>query len=175
MNRSRAFLTRLLVALVLITAVGGNPHAQFSGEVENELVITGGWLFDATDNQRKPNTGIVIRDGKFITVGLGAGVALPDTATTIELDNDQTILPGMFDLHAHYNYNLVDQGRAEEVAYTGMVFLANGVTATWPAGEYYPERVLARRDLIDGGEAVGPRLFASGPRSEEHTSELQSP
>jgi imidazolonepropionase-like amidohydrolase len=44
-----------------------------------------------------------------------------------------------------------------------MVFLANGVTATWSAGEYYPERVLARRDLIDGGEALGPRLFASGP------------
>jgi imidazolonepropionase-like amidohydrolase len=163
MNSSRAFLARLFVALALVTAIGSNLHAQFGGAVANELVITGGWLFDATDDQRRPNTGIVIRDGKFITVGLGAGVALPDTATTIELDNDQTILPGMFDLHAHYNYNLVDQGRVEEVEYTGMVFLANGVTATWPAGEYYPERVLAQRDLIDRGQAVGPRLFASGP------------
>ena len=158
-----ASLTRLIVTSTLIAALGGNLQAQFGGAIENELVITGGWLFDGTDKERKPNTGIVIRDGKFISVGLGASVALSDTATRIELDDDQTILPGMFDLHAHYNYNLVDQGRVEEVEYTGTVFLANGVTATWSAGEYYPERVLARRDLIDNGQAVGPRLFASGP------------
>jgi imidazolonepropionase-like amidohydrolase len=51
----------------------------------------------------------------------------------------------------------------EEVIYNGIVFLANGVTSTWSAGEYYPERVIAQRDLIDAGESVGPRLFASGP------------
>jgi imidazolonepropionase-like amidohydrolase len=137
--------------------------AQFGHSAENELVLTGGWLFDATGKERRPNPGIFIRGGKFIVVGLGANTALSDTATVIQLDDDQTILPGMFDLHAHYNYDLVDKGRVEEVDYTGRVFLANGVTATWPAGEYYPERVLKQRDLVDGGEAAGPRLFASGP------------
>ena len=163
MNISGVRWTQFLGTITLVAALSGNLQAQFSSSVENELVITGGWLFDGTDKERKPNTGIVIRDGKFISVGLGASVALSDTATRIELDDDQTLLPGMFDLHAHYNYNLVDQGRVEEVEYTGTVFLANGVTATWSAGEYYPERVLARRDLIDSGQAVGPRLFASGP------------
>ena len=37
------------------------------------------------------------------------------------------------------------------------------MTSTWSAGEYYPERVIAQRDRIDAGEAIGPRLFASGP------------
>ena len=69
----------------------------------------------------------------------------------------------MIDLHAHYNLDLVDHGRVEEVVYNGIVFLANGVTSTWSAGEYYPERVIAQRDRIDAGEAIGPRLFASGP------------
>jgi len=69
----------------------------------------------------------------------------------------------MIDLHAHYNFDLVDNGRVEEVVYNGIVFLANGVTSTWSAGEYYPERVIDQRDLIDAGESVGPRLFASGP------------
>jgi len=155
--------TKLLLATVLAAALGGDLRAQFSGAVENELIITGGWLFDATGGERKPNTGIVIRNGKFVAVGLGASVALSDTATIIELDDDQTLLPGMFDLHAHYNYDLVDRGRVEEVQHSGNVFLANGVTATWSAGEYYPERVLAQRELIDSGEATGPRLFASGP------------
>ena len=69
----------------------------------------------------------------------------------------------MIDLHAHYNLDLVDNGRVEEVVYNSIIFLANGVTSTWSAGEYYPERVIAQRDLIDAGEVIGPRLFASGP------------
>ena len=36
-------------------------------------------------------------------------------ADVIDLDDTATILPGMFDLHAHYNLDLVDEGRAEEV------------------------------------------------------------
>jgi len=51
----------------------------------------------------------------------------------------------------------------EEVKYTGLVFLANGVTSTWSAGEFFPQRVLDHRDLIDRGEETGPRLFVSGP------------
>jgi imidazolonepropionase-like amidohydrolase len=96
-------------------------------------------------------------------VGPASAIESSGIAIITELDSEMTILPGMFDLHAHYNYDLVDQGRAEEVHYTGLVFLANGVTATWSAGEYYPERVLAQRELIDNGKATGPRLFASGP------------
>ena len=84
-------------------------------------------------------------------------------SAVIDLADSETILPGMIDLHAHYNFDLVDAGRVEEVVYNGIIFLANGVTSTWSAGEYYPERVIARRDLIDAGEATGPRLFASGP------------
>jgi hypothetical protein len=44
-----------------------------------------------------------------------------------------------------------------------MVFLANGVTSTWSAGEFFPERVLDARDRIHRGDAIGPRIFASGP------------
>ena len=75
----------------------------------------------------------------------------------------ETILPGMIDLHAHYNFDFIDEGRVEEVVNNGIIFLANGVTSTWSAGEYYPERVLRQRDLIDSNKAIGPRLFSSGP------------
>ena len=49
------------------------------------------------------------------------------------------------------------------MVYNGIVFLANGVTATWSAGEFFPERMIAQRDLIEAGRAVGPHLFVSGP------------
>jgi imidazolonepropionase-like amidohydrolase len=105
----------------------------------------------------------MIRDG--IIVSVNGAIEQPDMAgvTVIELAESETILPGLIDLHAHYNFNLVDKGRTEEVANNGIVFLANGVTSTWSAGEYFPERVIAQRDLIAAGQAIGPRLFASGP------------
>ncbi|PCJ47246.1 MAG: hypothetical protein COA74_11940 [Gammaproteobacteria bacterium] len=40
-----------------------------------------------------------------------------------------SIRPGLFDLHAHYNLDLVDKGRVEEVVHNGIIYLANGVTA----------------------------------------------
>ena len=108
-------------------------------------------------------SGIVIRNGKIVEVDANVQQQAQNAANVIELQDSDTILPGMIDLHAHYNFDLVDNGRVEEVVYNGIVFLANGVTSTWSAGEFYPERVIAQRNLIDAGESIGPRLFASGP------------
>ena len=137
--------------------------AQWSEGQAGQLVIRGGWLFDGVGDERRPNSGIVIRDGRFVEVDADLGQQVLSAADVIDLADDDTVLPGMFDLHAHYNLDLVDKGRVEEVVYNGIVFLANGVTSTWSAGEYYPERVIEQRDRIDAGEAAGPRLFASGP------------
>ena len=128
-----------------------------------QLLIRGGWLFDSVDGERRPNTGIVIQNGKIVEVDANVEQQLLSAAKVFELDDTDTILPGLIDLHAHYNLDLVDNGRVEEVVNNGIVFLANGVTSTWSAGEYYPERVIEQRDRIDAGEAIGPRLFASGP------------
>ena len=136
---------------------------QWTDGQEGQLVIRGGWLFDSVSDERRPNAGIVIQDGRFVEVDADVRQKIFDTANVVDLAETDTISPGMIDLHAHYNLDLVDNGRVEEVVYNGIVFLANGVTSTWSAGEYYPERVIAQRDRIDAGESVGPRLFASGP------------
>jgi len=120
-------------------------------------------VFDGISYERRPNTGIVIEDGRIVQVDADVQQQVFNVTDVIDLADSDTILPGMIDLHAHYNMDLVDKGRVEEVIHNGIVFLANGVTSTWSAGEYYPERVIAQRNRIDAGEAVGPRLFASGP------------
>jgi len=149
----------MLLALLAPQAV----LAQWSEGQDGQLVIRGGWLFDGVSDERRPNSGIVIRNGSIAEVDADLGQRVLSAATGSDLDETDTILPGMIDLHAHYNLDLVDNGRVEEVVYNGIVFLANGVTSTWSAGEYYPERVIAQRDRIDSGESAGPRLFASGP------------
>lgn len=153
-----------LGCLLLLLCAAPQALAQWSDAPESgQLVIRGGWLFDGVANARRPNSGIVIRDGVIAAVDAELEQRLLSSSQVIDLDESDTVLPGMIDLHAHYNLDLVDAGRVEEVVYNGIVFLANGVTSTWSAGEYYPERVIAQRDRIDAGESVGPRLFASGP------------
>ena len=146
--------------LLMMSATG---YAQWSDSSSGDLMIRGGWLFDGVSNTRRQNTGIVIREGKIVEVDADLHEKIFTASNVIDLSDSETILPGMIDLHAHYNLDIVDVGRVEEVIYNGMIFLANGVTSTWSAGEYYPERVLEQRDLVDSGEETGPRFFASGP------------
>ncbi len=153
---------RKTAALVLL-GVSATANAQWSSPSADEVIIRGGWLFDGVSDARRHNSGIVIRDGRFVEIDADLPEGVLTAAMVIDLDESSTILPGLIDLHAHYNLDLVDNGRAEEVVYNGIIFLANGVTSTWSAGEYYPERVLERRNLVDAGEAIGPRIFASGP------------
>lgn len=135
--------------------------AQWAEPEDGQLLIKGGWLFDGISDTRRRNTGVLIQNGKITDIDVDEQV--PSGIKTVELADNETLLPGLIDLHAHYNLDLVDNGRVEEVVHNGTIFLANGVTSTWSAGEYYPETVIAQRDLIDAGEAIGPRLFVSGP------------
>ncbi len=159
-----AFIRKSLstTALCLLLAPAA-VYAQWSEPSSDQIIVRGGWLFDGISDTRRQNTGIVIRAGIFAEIDADLEESVLTAANVIDLTDSETIIPGMIDLHAHYNFDLVDNGRAEEVVYNGIIFLANGVTSTWSAGEYFPERVLEQRDLVDTGEAVGPRLFASGP------------
>jgi imidazolonepropionase-like amidohydrolase len=138
-------------------------NAQWTESSSGQVIVRGGWLYDGISDTRRKNTGIVIRDGIFAEVDADLEENDLIAGKVIELTDSETIVPGMIDMHAHYNFDLVDKGRAEEVVYNGIIFLANGVTSTWSAGEFFPERVLQQRDRIDAGKAIGPRLFASGP------------
>lgn len=150
-------------AALILLLVFSTAYAQWSDPPSDEIVIRGGWLFDGISNTRRQNTGIVIRGGKIVEVDADLQGKILTATSVVDLTDSETVLPGMIDLHAHYNFDLVDVGRVEEVVYNGIIFLANGVTSTWSAGEYYPERVLRQRDLVDSGKATGPRLFVSGP------------
>jgi imidazolonepropionase-like amidohydrolase len=159
------FLHHLALYLVtgLVVSLSVLMNAQANEGADARLVIRGGWLFDGISETRRRNVGLVIQNGVITGVDVDGVQEALAGANVIVLADSETLLPGLFDLHAHYNLDLVDKGRVEEVAYNGIIFLANGVTSTWSAGEYYSERVIARRELIDAGVEIGPRLFVSGP------------
>ncbi len=67
--------------------------AQWAEAPQGQLVIRGGWLFDSVSDERRPNTGIVIRDGRIVEVDADVQQQVLSTARVIELAESDTILP----------------------------------------------------------------------------------
>ncbi len=146
----QSILLRLLVVLV---ALSGITLAQDS------LLIEGGWLFDTESGRFLANRGLLVQNGRIMSLD-AAGVAADQK---IQLEDDAFLLPGIFDLHAHHNVNLFGRRRRDDYLVNPVVFLANGVTSTFPAGEFDPEGMEAARKQINRGDRPGPRLHNSGP------------
>lgn len=128
-----------------------------------DIVITGGRLFSGTGDALVPNTGVIVRRGIFLEVGANLAGRDVSRAQLVQLAPEETILPGFFDLHAHYAIDLFGQERVDEYTVNPIIFLANGVTSTFPAGEVDPDGMLTARRRLERGEQTGARLHSSGP------------
>jgi imidazolonepropionase-like amidohydrolase len=144
------------LALVLLSLLTAVASAQ-----ERDVVVTGGWLFTSTSDERIRNPGLLIRGGKFLRVG--GEVSAAANAERVEVADSETVMPGLFDLHAHYAIELFGAGRKDETVAYPSLFLANGVTATFPAGEMDPNAMRDLRIRIENGRQPGPRVLNSGP------------
>jgi len=153
---TRAVLAGLIVVLGLLPA--------FAAAAQGPVVIRGGWVFTATNDQVVRNRGILVRGGAFQVVNGDIAARDESGARVITLADSDYVLPGLIDVHAHYNMTLGPNGvRADEHTYNPIIFLANGVTSTFPGGEYDPEGMMEARKRIDAGQQIGPRIFNSGP------------
>jgi imidazolonepropionase-like amidohydrolase len=153
------------VALATPVAVAQTASTTIAGTTgQQSVVIRGGWLFTAAGNTVMRNQGLLIVGGRLVGVNRPITVAESAGARVVQLGNDEYVLPGFFDVHAHYNMTLGEGGlRSDEYTYNPLIFLANGVTSTFPAGEYDPEGMMEARKRIDAGEQIGPRIYNSGP------------
>ncbi|MDA0328047.1 MAG: amidohydrolase family protein [Gemmatimonadetes bacterium] len=163
MSSSRPLRTSLLAAVALASAwwVPAALAAQVTTPQAGDLVVLGGRLWDGTGDGAVPNPGILIRNGTILRIGgvepLGSG------AEAVLLDDEHFVMPGLFDLHAHYAVDLFGEGRVDEYTVNPVLFLANGVTSTFPAGEVDPAEARRGRERIASGELPGPRIYSSGP------------
>lgn len=156
-----ALKARLLRTAIISLAAAALPTLV---RAQDAVIIRGGWIFTSTSDTVQRNRGILVRGGKLLVTD--GDMADDDTAgaRVIQLDDDEYIVPGIFDMHAHYNMTLGEGGvRQDEYTYNPLIFLANGVTSTFPAGEYDPEGMMSARKRIDSGEQIGPRIYNSGP------------
>lgn len=137
-----------------------------TGTADGSLRIEGGRWLDVETGTWMENRGIEIADGRFVSLGTSVtpdGETAARPSDTLRLSAGDAILPGLVDLHAHYAVDFFGEGRVDETTAYPLLFLANGVTTTFPAGEMDPDAMRALRLEIEAGERPGPRLINSGP------------
>lgn len=154
-----------ILSLGLVVGIGAcSPGAERSQTSSDVIVVRGGGLFDAIGDAVVPNPGIVIENGRFSAIdAASADEAVGAGASVVEVGPEEVIIPGLFDLHAHYHLTIADDGRVDETKAYPAMFLANGVTNTFPNGEPSPEEMRALQSRLRSGEQVGARLHRTGP------------
>lgn len=147
MKKQLSAIAKLLFGLFLPVLAAGQ-----------DTYITGGFYFNTEQQEMLPNPGIWIKSGKLFQIS----GEVPGNVEVLALEKDDYILPGLIDLHAHYRvaYNGVAH---DDTLAMPKIFLANGVTATFPAGEIEPEKMEELQRRIHRGEMPGPRILNSGP------------
>ena len=81
MKRSLTLISTAILALLIPQLV----LAQWTEGQERQLVIRGGWLFDSVSDERRPNLGLVIQDGKIVEVDAGLQQQVLSVANVIDL------------------------------------------------------------------------------------------
>jgi imidazolonepropionase-like amidohydrolase len=111
--------------------------------------IVGATVADGTGRPAIDNATVLVRDGRIEAVGPAASVR-PTRGVTLVDGKGKTIVPGLWDMHAH----------ASQVDWAP-VYLASGVTTIRDMGGEQGFLV-AFRNAIDSGRAFGPRMLLAG-------------
>jgi imidazolonepropionase-like amidohydrolase len=113
------------------------------------VALVGGRLVDGTGRAPIADSVVVYDGDRIVAAGPRASTPIPAGATVLDAAG-QTVLPGLWDMHAHVEQ--VEQGA---------VYLAAGVTTVRDLGNIL-EFITAVRDAIAAGRGLGPRVLVSG-------------
>src|SRR5580658_2755032 len=120
-----------------------------SGSRAEKIALVGGTLIDGTGRDPVPDSVVVIERGRIIDAGPKSRVKIPSGAQSVDA-RGKTILPGLWDMHAHF----------EQVEW-GPIYLAAGATTVRDCGNEF-EFITAVRDAVGNGRGLGPRLLLAG-------------
>lgn len=118
-------------------------------QTHGTLALVGATLIDGTSAPPVRDSVVLVQDGKVLSAGPRDKISVPPDATILKV-NGKTIVPGLWDMHAHF----------EQIEW-GPVYLAAGVTTVRDCGNEF-EFITAVRDAINSGRGVGPRLLLAG-------------
>jgi len=101
---------------------------------------------------------LVVTGSRISAVGSSGSVRVPAGAKTVDLSG-KTVIPGLFDEHAHLHYSTLDVFPQRPWKYAAN--LAYGVTTTHDPSASNQE-VFGQSEMVEAGLMVGPRIFSTG-------------
>src|SRR6202522_3447451 len=120
-----------------------------SGSRAEKIALVGGTLIDGTGRDPVPDSVVVIEKGRIVDAGPKSRVKIPSGAQKVDA-RGKTILPGLWDMHAHF----------EQVEWRP-IYLAAGAATVRDCGNEF-EFITAVRDAVVSGHGLGPRLLLAG-------------
>jgi imidazolonepropionase-like amidohydrolase len=120
-----------------------------SGSRAERIALVGGTLIDGTGRDPVPDSVVLIEKGRIVDAGPKSRVKIPGGTQKVDA-RGKTILPGLWDMHAHF----------EQVEW-GPIYLAAGATTVRDCGNEF-EFITAVRDAVAHGRGLGPRLLLAG-------------
>jgi imidazolonepropionase-like amidohydrolase len=120
-----------------------------SGSRADNLALVGGTLIDGSGADPVPDSVVLIQKGRIVAAGPRSKIKIPKGVEKFDA-HGKTILPGLWDMHAHF----------EQVEW-GPIYLAAGATTVRDCGNEF-EFITAVRDAIANGRGLGPRLLLAG-------------
>lgn len=139
------FISQAAIQGMRLFAREGKP----AGVKHKRIAIVHGTLVDVVKNTSVRDATIIIENGKIQAVGDAASVKIPPQTEVINASG-KTILPGLWDMHAHF-----------EQAEWGPAYLAAGVTTVRDCGNEF-DYINAIKKAIDDGNGVGPLILKAG-------------
>jgi imidazolonepropionase-like amidohydrolase len=161
----------VLIAIVLAMVAGTGGITSAQSPAPKRTVLRPGRVLDVRTGQLRTNQAIVIEGDKITQVISASEVKAAAGDTTIDLP-DATLLPGLIDMHTHLTFDLSSLGYQGLAISTAREALhgARNARRTLEAGFTTVRNLGARdyadialRDAINDGDAIGPRIVASGP------------
>ena len=101
---------------------------------------------------------ILVDGDRIRSIGPADPLAIPTQAKVVDLAG-KTIIPGLFDEHAHLHYSTLDVFPQRPWKY--LANLAYGVTTTHDPSASTHE-VFTQSEMVETGAIVGPRIFSTG-------------
>src|SRR6266581_5704983 len=170
-------MTRMTTWLCAVIAVGlamlvGTPATtRAQAQAPKRTVIRPGRILDLRTGELRANQAVVIEGEKITQVAPSSELKAGAGDAAIDLP-DATLLPGLIDMHTHLTFDLNSLGYQGLGISTAREALhgARNARRTLEAGFTTVRNVgakdyadIALRDAINDGDAIGPRMVASGP------------